>query len=116
LLGTLASNGTPLRGKQPCRSVESSLRPLKPLYEGIEATSMTHENKTHCCECAKIDSKTPGCSHRAQYSVDVQVVHDNLKDVHLCADHLAILWSALRNPVVPSAITVKGFARMHAGQ
>jgi len=76
---------------------------------------MTFERKSHCCECAKIDAKTSGCSHRAQYSVDVQVVHDNLKDVHLCADHLAILWSALRNPVVHSPITVKGFARMHAG-
>ena len=74
---------------------------------------MTSEKKPHCCECAKIDAKAPGCSHRAQYSVDV-LVHDNLKDVHLCADHLAILWSALRNPVVPSPITVKGFVRMHA--
>jgi len=100
-------------GKNPLPPVRIELRSLKPLYEGTKATFMTSERKPHCCECAKIDAKT-GCSHRAQYSVDVQVVHDNLKDVHLCADHLAILWSALRNPVVHSPITVKGFARMHA--
>ena len=75
---------------------------------------MTQNNPAHCCECSKIDANTPGCSHRARYSVDVQVVHDSLKDVHLCPDHLAMLWSALRNPVVHSPITVKGFARMHA--
>jgi len=75
---------------------------------------MTHESKFHCCECAKIDAKAPDCSHRAQYSVDVRVVQDDLKDVHLCANHLALLWSTLRNPVVHSPITVKGFARMHA--
>jgi len=42
------------------------------------------------------------------------VVHGSLKDVHLCPDHLAMLWSALRNPLVHSPISVKGFARMHA--
>ena len=75
---------------------------------------MAEKAKQHCCECAKIDSKNPGCSHQARYSVDVRVVHDELKDVHLCPDHLAILWSTLRNPVVHSPVTVKGFARMHA--
>ena len=75
---------------------------------------MTQDIKIHCCECARIDANTPGCSHRARYSVNVQVVHDDLKDVHLCADHMAIFWSALRNPVIHPPITVKGFARMHA--
>ena len=75
---------------------------------------MTQDKHAHCCECAKIDANTSGCSHRARYSVDVQVLHDSLKNVHLCPDHLAMLWSALRNPVVHSPITVKGFARMHA--
>ena len=77
---------------------------------------MTSKSMSHCCECAKIDAKAPGCSHPARYSVDVQVVHGYLKDVHLCPDHLATLWSALRNPVVHSPITVKGFARRHAQQ
>jgi hypothetical protein len=77
---------------------------------------MTQDTKPHCCECAKIDAKTPGCTHPARYSVNVRVVHDDLKDVHLCADHLAILWSTLRNPVIHSPVTVKGFVRVHAQQ
>jgi hypothetical protein len=77
---------------------------------------MTQESKSHCCECAKIDASAAGCSHPARYSVDVRVVHDDMKDIHLCPDHLAMLWSALRNPVVHSPITVKGFARRHAAQ
>jgi len=75
---------------------------------------MTQQDQTHCCECARISGKEQGCSHRARYSVDLQVVHDDVKNVHLCADHLALLWSELRNPVLHSPIAVKGFARMHA--
>lgn len=75
---------------------------------------MINTTKHHCCECEKISSAS-GCSHPARYSVDVRVVHEDVKNVHLCADHLAMLWSALRNPVVHSPVAVKGFARMHTG-
>ncbi|MBV9146721.1 MAG: hypothetical protein JO065_12445 [Acidobacteria bacterium] len=75
---------------------------------------MTQDNKAHCCECVRIDAKTPGCNHKARYSVDVRVVHDDIKDVHLCADHLAMLWSSLRTPAMQTPVTVKGFSRMHA--
>ncbi|MBV9073038.1 MAG: hypothetical protein JOZ10_05345 [Acidobacteria bacterium] len=46
--------------------------------------------------------------------MDVRVVHDDIKDVHLCADHLAMLWSSLRTPAMQTPVTVKGFSRMHA--
>ena len=91
-------------------------RKIKSSIPGNKAALMTTESKSHCCECAKIDAQTPGCSHTARYSVDVQLVHDHLKNVHLCPDHMAKLWSALRNPVVHSPMTVKGFARRHAQQ
>jgi hypothetical protein len=81
---------------------------------GESGNIMTQTKEQHCCECAKIDANTSTCSHRAQYSVDVKVVQNDLKDVHLCADHLAMLWSSLRSRVVRSPIAVKGFARMHA--
>jgi hypothetical protein len=88
-------------------SLNLELKESRPKY-------MTQNDAIHCCECARIDAKNPGCSHRARYSVNIRVVHDDLKDVHLCPDHLAMLWSALRNRVAHPPITVKGFARMHA--
>jgi hypothetical protein len=75
---------------------------------------MTAKTPEHCCECARIDASGPGCTHRARYAVDVKVVHEELRDLRLCADHLAMLWTALRNPVVHSPVSVKGFTRMHA--
>jgi hypothetical protein len=37
-------------------------------------------------------------------------VEDDLEDVHLCPDHLALLWSTLRKRVAHPPITVKGSA------